>query len=137
MNPDQLARVQSTYASIRERPDTLAASFYRELFAAAPEVRPLFPEDIAELRAKFVEELDEIVACVSRLPALLDRAGDLGRRHVDYGVQTSHYDLVGAALLTALATELGDDFDEETRDAWTLAYNLVAETMMRGAADRP
>ncbi len=133
MNPDQLARVQATYRMIGDRHDTLASTFYRELFLAAPEVRPLFPTELTELRSKFIEELDEIVACVTRLPTFLERTEDLGRRHVEYGATTAHYEAVGAALLTALATELGDEWDDETDQAWTLAYNLVAETMMRGA----
>jgi hemoglobin-like flavoprotein len=29
---------------------------------------------------------------------------------------------------------LGDDFDAETRQAWVVAYNLMAETMLDGAA---
>jgi hypothetical protein len=29
---------------------------------------------------------------------------------------------------------LGDSFDTRTREAWALAYNLVAETMLEGAA---
>jgi hemoglobin-like flavoprotein len=41
---------------------------------------------------------------------------------------------VGAALLDALASVLGDRFDPDTREAWALAYNLVAETMLEGAA---
>jgi hemoglobin-like flavoprotein len=41
---------------------------------------------------------------------------------------------VGHALLAALAVVLGERFDAPTRDAWTVAYNLVAETMMEGAA---
>ena len=55
-------------------------------------------------------------------------------RHVTYGVQAADYQTVGDALLAALAAVLGDSFDASTREAWTLAYNLVAETMLEGAA---
>jgi hypothetical protein len=41
---------------------------------------------------------------------------------------------VGDALLAALAVVLGDSFDAPTREAWDIAYNLVAETMLEGAA---
>ena len=43
----------------------------------------------------------------------------------------------GAALLDALADVLGDGFDAPTRQVWALAYNLVAETMLEGAASAP
>jgi hypothetical protein len=41
---------------------------------------------------------------------------------------------VGSSLLAALTVALGDDFDAATRQAWELAYSLVAETMLEGAA---
>lgn len=49
-------------------------------------------------------------------------------------VRAVGYQSVGDALLAALAAVLGDTFDAATREAWTLAYNLVAETMLDGAA---
>jgi hypothetical protein len=58
----------------------------------------------------------------------------LGARHTGYGVRATHYQTLGDALLAALAAILGDTFDAPTRQAWTLAYNLVAETMLEGAA---
>ena len=58
----------------------------------------------------------------------------LGARHVGYGVRAAHYQILGAALLDALAAVLGGDFDAPTREAWATAYNLMAETMLEGAA---
>ena len=51
-----------------------------------------------------------------------------------YGVRAADYQTVSAALFDALAAVLGDDFDPETRQAWAVAYNLMAETMLDGAA---
>jgi hypothetical protein len=41
---------------------------------------------------------------------------------------------VGGVLVDTLAIALGNEFDAATREAWTVAYNLVAETMLEGAA---
>jgi hemoglobin-like flavoprotein len=49
-------------------------------------------------------------------------------------VRADDYKTVGAALFEAVAAALGEGFDEPTREAWTIAYNLVAETMLEGAA---
>ncbi len=57
-----------------------------------------------------------------------------GARHVAYGVRAADYQTVGDALFAALAAVLGDGFDAQTREAWMLAYNIVAETMLEGAA---
>ena len=66
--------------------------------------------------------------------AFLGHTRGLGARHAGYGVRARDYQTVGTALLDALAAVLGDSFDAPTCQAWTLAYNLVAETMLEGAA---
>ena len=42
---------------------------------------------------------------------------------------------MGGALLGALAAEMGDRWTTEAEEAWTLAYNLIAEMMMTGALE--
>jgi hemoglobin-like flavoprotein len=48
-------------------------------------------------------------------------------------VRATDYQTVGDALIAAIAV-LGDEFDAPTREAWVLAFNIVAETMLEGAA---
>jgi len=108
--------------------------FYQELFGRDPSLRPLFSTDPALQEARFAEKLTEIVRAMPRLSELLAHTRDLGARHVGYGVRVAHYQTVGDALLDALSAVLGDEFDAATREAWAIAYNLVAETMLEGAA---
>ena len=89
---------------------------------------------MAEQKVKFAEKLTEIVRAMHCLDELLIHTRALGARHVLYGVRAADYETVGAALLAGLASVLGDSFDAATRQAWALAYNLVAETMLEGAA---
>jgi nitric oxide dioxygenase len=112
----------------------MAAQFYRELFRRDPALRPLFTTDMAEQQVKFAEKLSQIVEAIPCLDELLGHTRELGARHVGYGVRVADYRTVEQALLDALAVVLGDKFDAATRQAWTLAYNLVAETMLEGAA---
>jgi hemoglobin-like flavoprotein len=134
VTPEQIAAVQRSFAVALERREELATVFYERLFAREPAVRPLFSTDPAEQRAKFVDELTEIVRSISALDEFVPRTLDLGARHTGYGVRTSHYEPVGASLLDALASVLGDAFTADLREAWAQAYDLVAETMMEGAA---
>jgi hemoglobin-like flavoprotein len=89
---------------------------------------------MAEQKVRFAEKLTEIVRAMPRLDELLAHTRALGARHVAYGARATDYQTLGDALLAALAAILGDSFDAPTREAWTLAYNLVAETMLEGAA---
>jgi hemoglobin-like flavoprotein len=135
MTPEQIALVQSSYQRVGPAVPDLAARFYVELFGRHPSLRALFTTDPAQQQARFADKLTEIVWAMPRLDELLVHTRALGARHVGYGVRAVDYGAVGEALLGALAAVLGDDFDDPTREAWALAYNLVAETMLAGAAD--
>jgi len=133
MTPEQITLVQSSFERIRDRP-AMAARFYQELFQRNPALRPLFTTDLAEQQVKFAQKLTEIVQAMHRLDELLLHTRALGARHVGYGVRAVDYQTVGDALIAALESVLGEQFDAPAREAWILAYNIVAETMLEGAA---
>ncbi len=134
MTPEQIALVQSSFERVGPDLPDLATRFYQELFGQNPALRPLFTTDLALQKVRFAEKLTEIVRAFPRLPELLGHTRALGARHVGYGVRVADYETVRDALLGALADILGDSFDAPTREAWMTAYNLVAETMLEGAA---
>ena len=43
MTPEAIGLIKSSYAGVTVKPRQLAARFYDELFAVAPNLRPLFP----------------------------------------------------------------------------------------------
>ena len=134
MTPEQITLVQSSYERVGPELPALAARFYQELFARDPALRPLFTTDMAVQKVRFADKLTELVQSIPRLDELLAHTRALGVRHVGYGVRVADYKTVGEALLAALAAVLGDSFDAQTREAWYIAYNLMAETMLEGAA---
>lgn len=133
MTPEQIELVRSSFAALGPNRERLAPQFYRELFALDPSLRAMFTADWPEQEAKFTRQLSEIVDSLGRLEMLVEQTETLGARHVNYGVRAHNYRTVGQALLQALAVTLGDRFDRATRQAWLLAYNLVAECMLAGA----
>jgi hemoglobin-like flavoprotein len=134
MTPEQITLVQSSFERLGPELPILATRFYQELFGRDPALRALFTTDMALQKVRFAEKLTEIVQAMPRLDELLGHTRALGARHVGYGVRVADYAAVRDALLGALAAVLGDSFDAPTREAWSTAYNLVAETMLEGAA---
>ena len=134
MTPEQITLVQSSFERAAPELPALATRFYAELFGRDPALRALFTTDLALQKVWFAEKLTEIVRSMPRLGDLLGHTRALGARHAGYGVRAADYRTVGDALLGALAAVLGDSFDAATREAWAIAYNLVAETMLEGAA---
>ena len=133
MTPEQISLVQTSFDRLSSDLPALTTRFYEDLFEKDPTLRSLFPADLEEQKMRFAEKLTEIVRAISDLEGLLDQTRALGARHAGYAVRASHYPTVGEALLEALAGVSGGRFDPETRDAWTMAYSLVAETMLEGA----
>jgi hemoglobin-like flavoprotein len=135
MTPEQIALMQSSFKRLGPDLPAVTARFYEELFQRDPTLRPLFTTDMAEQRVRFAQKLTEIVRSMPRLGELLVHTRALGARHLGYGVRATDYQTVGDSLIAAIAAVLGDEFDAATREAWVLAFNIVAETMLEGAAE--
>ena len=135
MNPEQIRRVQDSFALVEPIAEQAAALFYDRLFTQHPEVRPLFSGDIKRQGAMLMQTLALAVKHLHEPREITEPLRALGRRHVGYGVKEAHYPLVGDALLWTLEQGLGEAFDAETREAWAAAYGLLAGVMCEAAAD--
>jgi len=97
--------VQGTWEKVTPIAETAAEIFYTKLF---------------ELEVKGLDTLGELVPAVQAL----------GKRHIKYGVKDEHYGTVASALLFTLDKGLGEDFTEETKEAWTITYTTLADLMI-------
>ncbi|RLA03684.1 MAG: hemin receptor [Gammaproteobacteria bacterium] len=135
MSEHQIKLVQSTWQMIVPVKDQTAELFYRKLFLIAPEVRPLFKGDIKEQGTKLVNSINLVVNSLTHLEQVVPALQELGRRHIDYGVEADHYDIVAEALLWTLEQGLGEDFTDEVKEAWTIAYTIIATTMIEASTN--
>lgn len=133
--PDAVALIRESWATLSRDPDALAARFFDELFAAAPELRALFAgADLDAHRRKLTAALDLVVRRAADLGPLVPGLVDLGRRHLRHGVRDEHYALVTRALIRAIAVRLGEAFRPDVRDAWLTALDALSGVMRAGAA---
>ncbi len=133
MIPHQVAIVQDSFKKVVPIAATAADLFYDRLFAIAPKVRPLFPDDLRDQKKKLMAMLAMVVGNLHGIEQMLPTIQDLGRRHVSYGVATEHYELVGEALLWTLEQGLGDDFTPSVKAAWEEAYTALSGAMKSAA----
>ena len=61
MTPHQISLVQTSFAKVVPIAATAADLFYGRLFEIAPEVRRLFPDDLAEQKKKLMAMLGTAV----------------------------------------------------------------------------
>jgi len=122
--------VQGSWEKVVPIATTAAELFYAKLFELDPEVKSLFANsDMNDQGKKLMQMIGAAVKGLDTLGELVPAVQKLGKRHVDYGVEVKHYDTVGAALLDTLTKGLGDDFDAETKEAWTITYTTLATVM--------
>jgi len=135
MTPEQVKMVQDSFAKVVPIADAAAEMFYNKLFELDPALKPLFESsDMKTQGNKLMTMIGTAVAGLPNLESIVGAVEDLGKRHVGYGVQDSHYDTVGAALLWTLDQGLGDDFSPEVKEAWGTVYGILANTMKTAAA---
>ena len=137
MTPDQVAMVQDSFKKVVPIADTAADLFYDRLFTIAPEVRPMFPDDLREQKKKLIGMLATAVTNLHQVDTIIPAVEELGKRHVGYGVTPKHYEPVGTALLWTLEQGLGDAFTPPLKEAWTEAYVTLAGVMQSAAAKVP
>jgi len=134
MTPNQIKLVQSSWASVYQNSELAAKEFYQTLFEIAPDVKPMFKNDMDEQGRKLMQVLNTAVLSLDNLPALIPVVEELGQRHVGYGVTTQHYDAVGRALVSTLSAALGDKFTKDVQEAWLLTYSAISNVMKEAAA---
>jgi hemoglobin-like flavoprotein len=133
MNSAQIALVQRTFAQAARVAPHVAATFYFELFAIDPTLRPMFKSDTIVQGEKLMRTLTHLVAGLADPGSILPTVRTLAVRHVAYGVEPHHYASVGTALLRTLKHELGADFTADARAAWAAAYQFLSDAMRQAA----
>lgn len=135
MTPKQIELVQESWKQVVPIAEQAAALFYERLFELDGSLRPLFKSDLKSQGRKLTSMINTAVVNLGNLGEILTAVEDLGRRHVGYGVEPTHYDTVGEALLWTLGQGLGDSFTDEVSEAWAEAYTALATVMITAAAD--
>ena len=137
MTQEQIELVQQSFAKVAPISETAAVLFYDRLFEIAPQVKAMFPTEMAEQRRKLMATLAVVVNGLGNLETILPAASALATRHFSYGAKAEHYPIVGAALLWTLEKGLGDAWTREVAGAWTTAYATLSDFMIHQAYGRP
>jgi hemoglobin-like flavoprotein len=131
LSPRQTLLIKVSWSYLSGRLEEFGDTFYRILFDLEPSLRGMFKNDIATQQEKFSAMVNHIVAHIQHTPELGTELSHLGHRHVDYGVEARHYDTMMIAFLLALEKRLKRKWDNETKEAWTMAFVYVVSQMRR------
>ena len=134
MTPHQIQLIRSSWAKVNTiDPVIVGTLFYNRIFELAPGTENLFLGSIAEQSKKILAMLGYIFSKLDRMDEIIDEVGKLAKRHVQYGVTERHYEVGGDAFLWVLEKGLGEDWNEELRQAWADCYSTLATAMINAA----
>src|SRR5690606_15630483 len=131
INADRLKKNWSLVAANGEQ---VPLYFYSTLFLTHPEVRDMFPMNMAGQRDKLVTALGPGIRNADAIDRVLPHLEQLGRDHRKFGALREHYPAVGQALLATLEHFSGPHWTPAVASDWSAAYDLVAQ-IMADAAD--
>ncbi len=135
MTPEKIQLVQDSFKKVVPIAPQAADIFYARLFEIAPNVRPMFPDDMSNQKDKLMGMLGTAVNNLHQVETIIPAVQELGRKHVEYGVKDEHYKPVGEALIYTLEKGLGEEFTPEVKEAWVTTYTTLEGVMTAAAAE--
>lgn len=134
MNTEQQRLLQESWRNLSPQREAWVNDFYSRLFAAHPEMQPMFSTDPGDQGRKLIISINIAVSQLGRLDQVRHSLRELGRRHIDYGVAKEHYQPFIDILLESMAATLGAQaFTREVEMAWRAAFNTIVGEMLAGA----
>src|SRR5215813_8759466 len=102
MTPEQIDLVRTSFDALWPFRRKLAEHFYGRLFELAPDTRRLFPNDMEKQQLKLMDTLAAIVGTLDQREICQSVISHTGRKHAEFGVQTSHFISFRYAYMTVL-----------------------------------
>ncbi|QYJ95450.1 globin domain-containing protein [Shewanella spartinae] len=130
LTDEQKQLIQKSFAEINRQNSNFASHFYDCLFAMAPLIRPMFQSERPVFEYHFNELITTAVAKVHQFNEVKPKLEELGRKHLDYGVNVSQFEVVRAALLLSIQDCLRDASSPAIEQAWSCYYDEIAKVMI-------
>ena len=121
--------IDASVPVLREHGLAVTTTFYRNLFAAHPELSNLFNmgnQASGAQQQSLASAVFAYAANIGNPEALGPVVNRIVHKHVSIGIRAEHYPIVGQYLLGAIAETLGDAATAPLLAAWDEAYTALA-----------
>lgn len=122
--------IKSTVPVLKEHGLEITTTFYKNMFANNPEVKPLFNMDKQNSGEQPKALAMTILAAaqnIDNLPSILPAVKKIGEVHCDRQITEGHYPIVGVNLLASIKEVLGSTATNEVIEAWGKAYEVISK----------
>lgn len=132
-SPQTLAIVKSTVPVLEEHGTAITSVFYQNMFNEHPELLDIFNKTNQKLGRQQTALATTVLAAakhLEHLEVLLPQVTEIGHKHRALQILPEHYPIVGKHLLGAIKEVLGDAANDDIIDAWTEAYDEIADVFI-------
>lgn len=129
MTPRQRMLVQSTYEMAMPRLSMVSDRFYTRLLKRHPELQTLFKGDLQHQGKLFTRFITMVVHQLEDSAAVEAMLGEVGRRHLQYGVGREQLELASKILVSSVRLATGLHFTYEIHKAWNAFYDYMVDHM--------
>lgn len=122
--------VKDITPAVAANAETITRRFYERMFDGNPEVKAFFNQSHQHSGGQQRALAGAICAYfthIDNLEALTSAVELIAQKHCSLGIKAEHYPIVGKHLLAAIKDVMGDAATDETVEAVTEAYGLLAE----------
>ena len=133
MNASQKELIKATVPILRTNGNDLISYFYQRMLSNNPELKNIFnmanqasgkqQNALSGAVLAYAENIEDPTVLINTLKSI-------GNKHVSLNIQPEQYDIVGNHLIGSIKEVLGDLATVELIEAWTCAYNELAQIMI-------
>jgi nitric oxide dioxygenase len=138
MNPKTIEIIKSTAPILKEKGKEITERMYQIAFNERPEYRRFFenthmknPEEGRKQAGKLAASVYAYALHIEEMEKLNNAVEHIANAHVNTRVIAEQYPLIGECLLAAMKDVLGDAATPQVMEAWTEAYNNLAEIFIK------
>ena len=138
MNTSQKELVKATVPILKSSGNDLITYFYQRMLTNNPELKDIFnmanqasgkqQNALTGAVLAYAENIDDPTVLINTLKSI-------GNKHVSLNIAAEQYDIVGNHLINSIIEVLGAAATPVLIEAWTCAYNELAQTMISIEAD--
>lgn len=133
MNANQKELIKATVPVLKSNGNALISYFYQRMLTHNPELKNIF-NMANQASGKQQDALTGAVLAyaenIENPTVLINTLKSIGNKHVSLNIAPEQYDIVGNHLIGSIKEVLGDLATTELIEAWTCAYQELAQIMI-------
>ncbi len=130
--------IKSTIPLLENAGPALTGHFYQRLFTHNPELQDIFNmanQHSGRQQVALFEAIAAYAKNIENLAVLTTAVERIAQKHTSFNIKAPHYAVVGHHLIETLRELASDAFTADVEEAWTAAYQFLAQIFINREAE--